>query len=90
MEADHIHHCGLHGREARWKPVVLGAHRNLQDFHCTAVRNRIFWSDYTKTELFGLNSRYHVWRILASPQLRDDGKLNRTCYRDLLNENLIK
>jgi hypothetical protein len=26
------------------------------------MRNKILWSDETKTELFGLNARHHVWR----------------------------
>ncbi|CDQ78563.1 unnamed protein product, partial [Oncorhynchus mykiss] len=26
------------------------------------MRNKILWSDETKTELFGLNTKRHVWR----------------------------
>uniref|UniRef100_A0AAZ3RSR5 Transposase n=1 Tax=Oncorhynchus tshawytscha TaxID=74940 RepID=A0AAZ3RSR5_ONCTS len=26
------------------------------------MRNKILWSDETKTELFGLNAKHHVWR----------------------------
>ena len=26
------------------------------------MRNKIFWSDETKIELFGLNAKRHVWR----------------------------
>ena len=26
------------------------------------MRNKIHWSDETKIELFGLNTKYHVWR----------------------------
>jgi hypothetical protein len=26
------------------------------------MRNKILWSDETKTELFGLNAKRHVWR----------------------------
>ena len=26
------------------------------------MRNKIFWSDETKIELFGLNAKCHVWR----------------------------
>jgi hypothetical protein len=26
------------------------------------MRNDILWSDETKTELFGLNGKHHIWR----------------------------
>jgi hypothetical protein len=26
------------------------------------MRNKIFWSDETKIELFGLNVKHHAWR----------------------------
>ena len=26
------------------------------------MRNKIFWSDETKIELFGVNARRHIWR----------------------------
>ena len=26
------------------------------------MRNKIFWSDETKIELYGLNAKHHVWR----------------------------
>ena len=26
------------------------------------MKNKILWSDETKIELFGLNTKYHIWR----------------------------
>ena len=36
------------------------AKRHLKDFQ--TMRSKILWSDETKIELFGLNSKRHVWR----------------------------
>ena len=36
------------------------AKRHLK--HSQTMRNQILWSDETKTELFGLNAKRHIWR----------------------------
>ena len=36
------------------------AKRHLKDSQ--TMRNKILWFDETKTELFGLNAKRHVWR----------------------------
>ena len=36
------------------------AKRHLKDSQ--TMRNNILWSDETKTELFGLNAKRHIWR----------------------------
>uniref|UniRef100_A0A9J7Y1X0 Tc1-like transposase DDE domain-containing protein n=1 Tax=Cyprinus carpio carpio TaxID=630221 RepID=A0A9J7Y1X0_CYPCA len=64
------------------------------------VRNKILWSDETKIELFGLNSKRYVWRkpgtahhLFFSCRDRTTG-CNRgkdECeYRDILDENLLQ
>ncbi|KAG2463444.1 TC1A transposase, partial [Polypterus senegalus] len=64
-----IHQSGLYGRVARRKPLLSKRHmaarlefaeRHLKDSQ--TMRNKILWSDETKTELFGVNARRHVWR----------------------------
>ncbi|KAG2463250.1 TCB1 transposase, partial [Polypterus senegalus] len=64
-----IHQSGLYGRVARWKLLLSKRHmaaclefakRHLKDSQ--TMRNKIFWSDETKIELFGVNARRHVWR----------------------------
>ncbi|KAL1261446.1 hypothetical protein QQF64_006711, partial [Cirrhinus molitorella] len=59
---------GLYGRVARQKPLLSNRHmtahlefvkRHLKDSQ--TMRNKILWSDETKTELFGLNAKRHVW-----------------------------
>ncbi|KAG2471401.1 TC1A transposase, partial [Polypterus senegalus] len=64
-----IHQSGLYGRVARRKPLLKARHmtarmefakRHLKDSEM--VRNKILWSDETKIELFGLNSKWYVWR----------------------------
>ena len=58
---------GLYGRVARRKPFLSKRHmtahnefakRHLKDSQI--MRNKIFWSDETKIELFGLNAKLHV------------------------------
>lgn len=56
-----LHRSGLYGRVAKLKPLLsesLGKHLK----ETRIVRNKILRSDKTKTELFGLNSKLHVWR----------------------------
>ncbi|KAK3553367.1 hypothetical protein QTP70_003532 [Hemibagrus guttatus] len=64
-----IHQSGLYGRVARRKPLLSKRHmtaclefakRHLK--HSQTMSNKIFWSDETKIELFGLNGKHHVWR----------------------------
>ena len=60
---------GVYGRLARRKPLLSERHmkvhlefekKHLKDFQ--TVRNKILCSDESKIELFGLNSKHHVWR----------------------------
>jgi hypothetical protein len=64
-----LHQSGLYGRAARRKPLLSKRHmtarlefakRHLKDSQTT--RNKIIWSNETKIELFGLNSKHHVWQ----------------------------
>ena len=64
-----LHHSGLYGRVARWKPLLSKRHmiahlqfakRHLKD--CQTMRNKIIWSDENKIKLFGLNAKCHIWR----------------------------
>ena len=64
-----LHQSGLYGRVARRKSLLSKrnmtaclefAKRHLKDSQ--TVRNKILWSDETKTELFGLNAKHHIWR----------------------------
>ncbi len=64
-----LHQLGLYGRVARRKPLLSARHmkarmefakKHLKD--SKMVTNKILWSDETKIELFGLNSKRHVWR----------------------------
>uniref|UniRef100_A0AAZ3SP42 Transposase Tc1-like domain-containing protein n=1 Tax=Oncorhynchus tshawytscha TaxID=74940 RepID=A0AAZ3SP42_ONCTS len=63
-----LHQSGLYGRVVRWKPLLSKKHitarlefdkRHLQDSQ--TMRNKILWSDETKIELFGLNTKRHIW-----------------------------
>ncbi len=64
-----LHQSGLYGRVARRKPLVSARHmkacmefakKHLKD--SKMVTNKVLWSDETKIELFGLNSKRYVWR----------------------------
>ncbi len=67
-----LHQSGLYGRVARRKPLLSARHmkarmefakKHLKD--SKMVTNKILWSDETKIELFGLNSKRYVWRKQA-------------------------
>ncbi len=62
-----LHQSGLYGRVARRKPLLSARHmkarmefakKHLKD--SKMVTNKILWSDETKIELFGLNSKRYV------------------------------
>src|SRR4029434_9171588 len=64
-----LHRSGLYGRVARWKPLLSARHikariefakKHMEDSQ--TMRNKILWSDETKIELFGVNSKRYVWR----------------------------
>ncbi len=64
-----LHQSGLYGRVVRRKPLLSARHmkarmefakKHLKD--SKMVTNKILWSDGTKIELFGLNSKRYVWR----------------------------
>ncbi len=61
-----LHQLGLYGRVARRKPLLSARHMKARmEFakkHLKVVTNKILWSDETKIELFGLNSKRYVWR----------------------------
>jgi hypothetical protein len=75
------------------------------------MKNKILWSDETKIELFGLNTKCHLWRkpgsiptvkqvggsimqwgcfSAAGRLVRIEAKMNRTMYREILDENLLQ
>ncbi|KAL0190899.1 hypothetical protein M9458_013597, partial [Cirrhinus mrigala] len=56
-----LHQLGLYGRVARRKPLLSARHMKAR-MDSKMVRNKILWSDETKIELFGLNSKWYVWR----------------------------
>jgi hypothetical protein len=76
----------------------------LHQLHSQTMRNRIFWSDETKIELFGLNAKRHVWgkpgtipmlwgRFSAAGTERlvmCEVKMNEAKYREILDENLLR
>lgn len=59
-----LHKSGLHGRVARWKPLLSVRHmkarvefaKKYMDSQTTITKN--LWSDETKTELLGLSSMW--------------------------------
>uniref|UniRef100_A0A7N8XI44 Transposase Tc1-like domain-containing protein n=1 Tax=Mastacembelus armatus TaxID=205130 RepID=A0A7N8XI44_9TELE len=64
-----LHQSGLYGRVARRKPLLSARHmkaciefakKHMKDSQ--TMRNKILWSDETKIELFGVNSKRYVWR----------------------------
>ncbi len=64
-----LHQSGLYGRVARRKPLLSTRNmkarmefvkKHLKD--SKMVTNNILWSDESKIELFGLNSKQYVWR----------------------------
>ncbi len=64
-----LHQSGLYVRVARRKPLLSARHmkarmefakKHLKD--SKMVTNKILWSDETKIEVFGLNSKRYVWR----------------------------
>jgi hypothetical protein len=55
------------------------------------MRNNILWFDETKTGLFGLNAKHHIWRKSGTIPfsgagigrlVRIEAKKNRAKYRD--------
>uniref|UniRef100_A0AAQ4QG94 Tc1-like transposase DDE domain-containing protein n=1 Tax=Gasterosteus aculeatus aculeatus TaxID=481459 RepID=A0AAQ4QG94_GASAC len=57
-----LHKSGPFGRVARQKPLLSKKHMTARLEDSQTMRNKIIWSDETKIELFGLNSKRHVWR----------------------------
>ncbi|XP_060776462.1 uncharacterized protein LOC132885949 [Neoarius graeffei] len=64
-----LHKSGLYGRVARRKTLLSKRHmtarlefakRHLEGSQ--TMRNKILWSDETKIERFGLNTKRHIWR----------------------------
>uniref|UniRef100_A0A3Q3SGG7 Tc1-like transposase DDE domain-containing protein n=1 Tax=Mastacembelus armatus TaxID=205130 RepID=A0A3Q3SGG7_9TELE len=64
-----LHQSGHYGRVARRKPLLSARHmkaciefakKHMKDSQ--TMRNKILWSDETKIELFGVNSKRYVWR----------------------------
>uniref|UniRef100_A0A9J7XGF6 Transposase n=1 Tax=Cyprinus carpio carpio TaxID=630221 RepID=A0A9J7XGF6_CYPCA len=56
-----LHQSGLYG-VARRKPLLSARHMKARMEFAKKQRNKILWSDETKIELFGLNSKRYVWR----------------------------
>ncbi len=57
-----LHQSGLYGRVARRKPLLSARNMKAPMEDSKMVTNKILWSDETKIELFGLNSKRYVWR----------------------------
>ncbi len=57
-----LHQSGLYGRVARRKPLLSARHMKKHLKDSNMVTNTILWSDKTKIELLGLNSKRYVWR----------------------------
>ncbi len=57
-----LHQSGLYGRVARRKPLLSARYMKKHLKDSKMVTNKIIWSDETKIELFGLNSKRYVWR----------------------------
>jgi hypothetical protein len=81
--SEELHQSGLYGRVARQKPLHSKRHmtaplefakRHLKD--SPTIRNKILWSDETKMELFGLNTKRHVWRKPGTiPTVKRGGRI---------------
>ena len=58
-----LHQSGLHGRVARWKPLLNKRHMTAcleftkRQLRTLTMRNKILW-----IELISLNAKRHVWR----------------------------
>ncbi len=57
-----LHQSGLYDRVARRKPLLSARHMKKHLKDSKMVTNKILWSDETKIERFGLNSKRYVWR----------------------------
>ncbi len=57
-----LHQSGLYGRVARRKPLLSARYMKKHLKDSKMVTNKILWSDETKIELFGLNSKRYMWR----------------------------
>ncbi len=55
-----LHQSGLYGRVARQKALLSARHMKARMEDSKMVTNKILWSDETKIELFGLNSKQYV------------------------------
>ena len=78
------------------------AKRHLQASQ--TMRNKIFWSDEIKIELFDLNAKNHIWRNGVGSimlwgccseagigrRVSIEGKMNRAKYSEILDENLLQ
>ncbi|MGH0149042.1 UNVERIFIED_CONTAM: hypothetical protein FKN15_017443 [Acipenser sinensis] len=64
-----LHNTGLYGRVARKKPLLKKYHLKARlefarkhESDPAAMWEKVLWSDKTKIELFGQNSKRYVWR----------------------------
>lgn len=71
-----LHKNGLYGRVAKKKPYLKKQHLKARLQYATAhlkdtpvMWQSVIWSDETKIELFGLNTKKYVWR---KPNTADD------------------
>ncbi|MGL4646725.1 MAG: hypothetical protein ACRCVL_06425, partial [Cetobacterium sp.] len=64
-----LHKSGLYGRVARRKPLLNESHKksrlqfgtsHVED--TTSMWKKVLWTDETKIELFGQNSKRYVWQ----------------------------
>uniref|UniRef100_A0A7N8XFD3 Gephyrin n=1 Tax=Mastacembelus armatus TaxID=205130 RepID=A0A7N8XFD3_9TELE len=84
-----LHQSGLYGRGARRKPLLSARHmkaciefakKHMKDSQ--TMRNKILWSDETKIELFGINSKWYIPDSIISRGVqvlpRDSASLSST------------